>query len=242
MQFTSPLIEARFVERPNRFLGIVDLKGVRTKCHIPNPGRMMELLTEGAKVYIQEKTGQGRKTLYDLTLVEHQGVLVSVDSRTPNNLADEAITQGKIPEFKGYRIKKREHTVEDSRLDFLLEGDEGPLFLEVKSCTLIRDGVALFPDAPTKRGSRHLNTLLRCLKKGRAAVLLVIQRPDASVFSPNAVTDPVFADTLRKVHNKGVEVITYDCKVSTHGIWINKKIEVKISEINIKEHKNSSQT
>ena len=241
MQFTPPLIEATFMERPNRFLGIVDLDGVSTQCHIPNPGRMMELLTEGAKVYIQKKTGPGRKTMYDLILVEHRGVLVSVDSRTPNNLADEAITQGRIPEFAGYRIKKREHTIEDSRLDFLLEGAEGLLFLEVKSCTLIRDGVALFPDAPTKRGSRHLNTLQRCLRKGRAAVLLIIQRPDAVVFRPNAVTDPVFADTLKKVHNQGVEVIAYDCKVSTYGIWINKKIEVKIRENNIKEHKNTGQ-
>ena len=241
MKFTSPLIEAVFKERPNRFLGIVDFEGTRTQCFIPNPGRMKELLISGTKVYIQRKEGKNRKTKYDIVLVDLHGTLVSVDSRIPNKLVGEAIDEGLILEFDGYRVAKSEHTVEDSRLDFLLEGEEGKLFLEVKSCTLVKGNTAYFPDAPTKRGSRHLNTLSRCLEKGRAAAFVVIQRSDATFFRPYAENDPVFAETLKSVQELGVEVIVYNCKVSTQGIWIHRKVRAQIHENINKEHKNTSQ-
>ncbi len=167
MRFSGRLVPAVFQSRPNRFLGVVLVDGVETLCFIPNPGRMKELLYRGARVYLIPVQSDTRKTQYNLTLVDHQGTLVSVDSNVPNKVVREAVDRGIIEPFKGFRVKKAEYTFGESRLDFLLESDSGKLLLEVKSCTLIRDGVALFPDAPTKRGSRHLRTLTRGLTQGR---------------------------------------------------------------------------
>ena len=228
MKYTSPLLEARFISRPNRFLGIIEHGGVKKECFIPNPGRMKELLIPGAKIYIQHKKGVGRKTEYDLILVEHRNTLVSIDSRLPNTLIAEAIKGKTIRPFRDYSVKKAEYTRGDSRLDFLLEGKKGKVFVEVKSCTLVNGDVALFPDAPTKRGRKHLKNLENCLTEGRAAILIIIQRSDAKVFSPNNMTDQIFSDTLRRVSELGVEVYAYTCKISLDEAIIAKKIPVKL--------------
>ena len=228
MKYTSPLLEARFISRPNRFLGIIEHGGDKKECFIPNPGRMKELLVPGTKIYIQHKKGVGRKTEYDLILVEHRNTLVSIDSRLPNILTADAIKEQTIKPFRGYNIKKAEYTRGDSRLDFLLEGEKGRIFVEVKSCTLVNGDVALFPDAPTKRGSKHLKNLENCLTEGRAAMLIIVQRSDANVFSPNVVTDEVFAETLRRVSEQGVEVYAYTCKISLDEAIIMREIPIKL--------------
>ena len=189
---------------------------------------MKELLYPGAKIYIQHKKGAGRKTEYDLILVEHRNTLVSIDSRLPNLLTAEAIKEKKINPFRGYKVKKAEYTRGDSRLDFLLEGEKGRVFVEVKSCTLVNGDVALFPDAPTNRGCKHLRNLENCLTEGRAAMLIVVQRSDANVFSPNVVTDEVFSETLRRVSEQGVEVYAYTCKISLDEAKIERKIPIKL--------------
>ena len=228
MKYSSPLLEATFVDRPNRFLGIIEIEGIKKKCFIPNPGRMKELLYPGAKLFIQHKKAEGRKTEYDLILVEHRNTLVSIDSRLPNILTAEAVNEEKIPEFRNYKVKKAEYTRGDSRLDFLLEGEKGRFFVEVKSCTLVKGDVALFPDAPTKRGSKHLKNLENCLTEGRAAMLIIVQRSDANSFTPNIFTDQTFSETLRRVSDIGVEVYAYTCKISLEEIKISKKIPVKL--------------
>jgi sugar fermentation stimulation protein A len=146
----------------------------------------------------------------------------------PNRIASEAIEQGKIPEFSGLSVEKAEYTYNDSRLDFLLKGKGTQLLLEVKSCTLVQGGTALFPDAPTKRGSRHLRTLMGWLAQGRAAILFIIQRPDAESFRPNEATDPAFAETLREASNLGVEVYAYKTDVSIERIVLNQSVQVKL--------------
>ena len=228
LQVLDERLTAVLIERPNKYLGIVDLNGRRTEAFIPNPGRMKELLYPGAKIYIQHKKGAGRKTEYDLILVEHRNTLVSIDSRLPNLLTAEAIKEKKINPFRGYKVKKAEYTRGDSRLDFLLEGEKGRVFVEVKSCTLVNSDVALFPDAPTNRGSKHLKNLENCLTEGRAAMLIVVQRSDANVFSPNVVTDEVFSETLRRVSEQGVEVYAYTCKISLDEAKIERKIPIKL--------------
>ena len=228
MRFNESLIPAEFISRPNRFLGKVRIDGHQTECFIPNPGRMGELLLPNARVYLTPRSPENRKTAYDLSLVDLDGTLISVDSRVPNRIASEAIEQGKIPEFSGLSVEKAEYTYNDSRLDFLLSGKGTQLLLEVKSCTLVRGGIALFPDAPTKRGSRHLRTLMGWLAQGRAAILFIIQRPDAESFRPNEATDPTFAETLREASNLGVEVYAYKTDVSIERIVLNQSVQVML--------------
>jgi sugar fermentation stimulation protein A len=226
MRFNIPLIPAEFVSRPNRFLGKVRIDEHQTECFIPNPGRMGELLRPNTRVYLIPRSHENRKTAYDLSLVDLNGILISVDSRVPNRIASEAIKEGKISEFSGLIVEKAEYTYNDSRLDFLLIGKYAQLLLEVKSCTLVRGQTALFPDAPTKRGSRHLRTLMGGLAHGRAAILFIIQRPDAESFRPNEATDPIFAETLREASNLGVEVYAYKTDVSIERIDLDQSVQV----------------
>ena len=125
MRFSGPLLPATFLDRPNRFLGIVKIGGAHVQCFIPNPGRMKELLHPGAKVYLLERSSEKRKTRYNLVLVDFGGSLVSIDSMTPNRVVAEAIEAGSIPEFLDLTVEKREHTYGESRLDFLLRGKKG---------------------------------------------------------------------------------------------------------------------
>ena len=187
---------------------------------------MNEFLYKGAKVYLSHVQSHTRKTRYNLSLVDHGGTMVSIDSSIPNKLVRESIDEGLIESFEGLKIEKAEYTFEKSRLDFLLASASERLLLEVKSCTLVKDSIALFPDAPTKRGSRHLLTLIEGLKHGRAAIFFLIQRSDASKFSPNQVTDPDFAHNLRIAHEKGVEVYAYTSKVTLRGVFLDSRIPI----------------
>ena len=226
MRFPGPLLPATFLKRPNRFLGIVKIGDVYAQCFVPNPGRMKELLHPGARVYLLERSSEKRKTRYNLVLVDFGGSLVSIDSMRPNKVVAEAIEAGSIPEFLDLNVEKREHTYRGSRLDFLLRGKKDQLLLEVKSCTLVRDGVGLFPDAPTARGSRHLLTLIDSLERGRAAAFFLIQRADAGCLKPNEEADPEFTGNLREAHRRGVEVYAYTSEVTLEGVFVKEKVPV----------------
>jgi len=229
MLFAPRSLPATFLSRPNRFLGIAELDGQRIECFIPNPRRLRELLQPGARVYLQERRGVERKTGYNLILAEKNGVLVSVDSMAPNRVVGEALGSGLITEMGGLSVARREPTYGGSRLDFLL-GDGSARLLEVKSCTLVEEGVALFPDAPTERGARHLKTLESFLGEGRASVLFLIQRSDAGVFRPNWATDPRFAGALKEAVFKGVEVYAYDSTISLGKIKFNRRVPVDLDD------------
>lgn len=228
MNYETKPIPAVFKGRPNRFLGVVDLEGEETFCFIPNPGRMKELMIPGVIVYLLKKTGKQRKTAYDLILVEHNNTLVSVDSRYPNKLVTEAVKEEKLEPFKGYTVIKKEPTHQDSRLDLLLGNQDKQIMIECKSCTLLEDGVALFPDAPTKRGARHVNALINALEEGRSAVTFIIQRGDAKTFRPNIETDPEFTNNLINAYNKGVEIYAYSCKIDLKEILIMERVPVQL--------------
>ena len=220
MKFKSSLIPAEFIDRVNRFLGVVKIGSEEKHCFIPNPGRMNELLYKGVKVYIRKEEAPHRKTDFDLVLVNHYDTLVSIDSRVPNKLLHEAITEGKLSEFEGFSVSKSEPTFHNSRFDLLLKNQETQLMLEAKSCTLVEEKVALFPDAPTKRGSRHMLALIKALKYGRAAVVFVIQRDDVEEFRPYHQNDPIFSDALIQAADNGVEVYAYRCRVNLDEINI----------------------
>ena len=226
MKYEGELIQAKFKERPNRFLGIVELNGKVTQCFIPNPGRMKELMIQGIKVYLVEKKGLHRKTDYDMKLVEKDGNLISVDSRLPNKIFAEAIMRNRLEPFKKYSVTRTEPIFMDSRLDFLLEKQDIQALIECKSCNLVEDGTALFPDAPTKRGTRHMNTLVTALAQGRACVVFIVQRDDAELFRPYEERDPGFAGAIEKAVEEGVETYAYTCDVDLQEIRIKDSIPV----------------
>ncbi len=228
MKYPSLLEPATFIERPNRFLGVVMHRGERKSCCIPNPGRMCELMVPGTRVYLLEKKSLSRKTDYDMILVQYGATLISIDSRLPNKLLAESIHVSTLKEFHGYKIERMEPIFGDSRFDLLLCRGEDRIIVEAKSCTLVKDRKALFPDAPTKRGARHMNTLVNVRGNGRAAVIFVIQREDASEFKPNRGTDPVFTNALIRAVENGVEVYAYRSKISLESIILTERVPVSL--------------
>lgn len=228
MRYPSRLIEAKLLERPNRFLGVVDIDGREEMCFIPNPGRMHELMVPNAGVYLLEKRGEHRKTRYDMVLVDYGDIMIGVDSRLPNTLLAEAVNAGRLNDFRGYTVERTEPVFHDSRLDLVLSDGQERVMVETKSCTLVEDGVALFPDAPTERGARHMRTLVKALETGRSAAVFVIQRGDASEFRPNDGTDPEFGEALRRAASMGVETYAYVSDVSLRGVEIREKIPLRL--------------
>ena len=217
--------QGRFLDRPNRFIAHVELGGETVVCHVKNTGRCRELLVPGAAVYVERAANPGRKTLYDLIAVEKQGLLINMDAQAPNKVFGEwAAGGGFLPGLTGIRP---ESTWEDSRFDFLLEGGQGPCFVEVKGCTLEEDGLALFPDAPTERGVKHLRGLQRAAAQGwRAAVFFVIQMKGVTHFRPNDATHPAFGAALREAASHGVEVYARDCLVTPESLVLDAPVPV----------------
>jgi sugar fermentation stimulation protein A len=223
------LIPARFLRRDNRFRVTVQVQGKEYAAHLPNSGRLRELLTSGRQVWLTPANKLGRRTAFDLQLVEMESGLVSVDARLPNHLFAEAIQTGSIP---GFRFPEVEAEVRygSSRLDFRLSGPDAVCWVEVKSVTLVEDGTAMFPDAPTERGSRHLGALVELRRQGNlAAAVFVIQRNDAFSFSPNKEADPDFSEALRAAASAGVQVRAFICRVSLRELVITEEIPTVLS-------------
>jgi len=224
-----PTVPGRFLQRQNRFRVLVEVDGHPVPAHLPNSGRLTELLTPGRPCHLVPHPEPHRRTPLDLLLVEYAGVLVSVDARLPGRLFAEAVGEGRLSPFSGFTRLEREVRCGGSRLDFRLDGPNGSLWVETKSVTLVEGGVALFPDAPTLRGQRHLRQLTVQAAQGeRAAVVFVVQRPDAEVFIPHARADPAFAAALVEAARAGVEVYAFRCDVSLTQIRIAAPIPVSL--------------
>jgi len=223
-------VEGIFRERPNRFLALVNVGDETLRSFLPNPGRMRELLIPGSRVVLREVEGEARKTSHDLIGVFWMGQKVSVDSRVPNQLVFEALKNRDIEELSEYGEIAPEYGYGHTRFDFLLTDKHEPCLLEVKSCTLVEEGRAMFPDAKTERGRRHLLDLMRAKTEGyRACVLFIIQRVDAQVFSPNDETDPDFGKALRHVAVNGVEVYAYCSEFAEDEIILKGKVGVDLT-------------
>ena len=229
MKLSEKLTEGRFIHRPNRFASLVrlDSDGREVMTHVANSGRMKELLQEGNRVLLVPMNGTGRKTAFDLALVDVDGMLVSADARLPTGLVAEAIGKGILAPFQDCAVLRREVVFGESRLDLLLKGPRGLCYVEVKSVTLVDDGTALFPDAPTSRGRKHVGSLVKALADGHhAAIVFVIQREDANRFRPNDEADPEFGRALRDATRAGVEVHAYRCSVTREAVEITSPIQV----------------
>jgi len=230
MLFRGRLCKGRFFRRLNRFAAEVLLDGRRVLAHLPNSGRLRELLISGQPILLQRKKTKGRRTAYDLLHVRSGGRWVCLDARLPPLLIQEALKAGRIPEFAGFSTSKREVAVQEGRIDLLLAGPQGVCYVETKAVTLVVEGTALFPDAPTSRGTRHLLALQQAYEEGfRAAVIFVVQRADALRFAPNWQNDLRFAQTLERVARGGVSIFAYRCRVGPRRIEIAQSLPVVLS-------------
>jgi sugar fermentation stimulation protein A len=220
--------EGIFRERLNRFACRVERRGREETVHLANSGRLREVLRPGCRVLLSPVSSPHRRTAYDLVLASLGGTWVSMDAHLPPALIAEAVLGGRLAPFRDYHRVRREVPLRDSRIDLLLE-DGVPCYVEVKSVTLVEDGVGRFPDAPTLRGRRHVEGLAASVGPGlRAAIVFVVQREDARSFSPNDNTDPVFGHALRRAAVQGVGVYAFRCRVTPEEIEIDAEIPVML--------------
>jgi sugar fermentation stimulation protein A len=237
----GPLVEARFLERPNRFVVHARLaSGLRAVAHLADPGRLLELLVPGRRLWLRPAAGPLRKTRWSAVLVESpdSSGLVSVDTTLPNRLVARALEMDALEELRGWRLEKQEHTIGHSRFDFLLRrrrGGPGPrrMALEVKSVTLVEGRVGLFPDAVTARGARHVRELTALRRGGEwaAAVLFVLQRPDADSIRPEAAIDPDFARAVVEARRAGVRFLGRRCRVDLMSLTLGGAVPVNVPRV-----------
>lgn len=224
MQYKT-ICPAVFLERPNRFVALVELDGQRETVHVKNTGRCRELLRPGRRVWLAEGETPARKTRYDLVAVDKDGLLVNMDAQAPNRVFAEWAGGGNF--IPGLTLLRPETVWGQSRFDFYWEAGERRGFVEVKGCTLEEDGLCRFPDAPTERGVKHLRELTACLAEGyEAAVCFVVQMEGMKRFSPNDATHPAFGDALRAASAAGVQVLAQGCHVEPDSLTITHRVPV----------------
>lgn len=226
------VISGKFISRPNRFIAKVEIDGTEETVHVKNTGRCRELLVPDARVYLSVSDNPARQTRCDLIAVEKirggKPLLINMDSQLPNGAAEEWLNKCGL--FSENAVIRREVTFGKSRFDFCVDDGGRKTFIEVKGVTLENDGVALFPDAPTERGVKHLNELVECVKEGYGAyVLFVIQMKEIREFRPNDSMHPEFGDALRNAAENGVEIIAADCLVTPDSMVIDGEIAVNLS-------------
>lgn len=230
MQFASPLVPGRLIKRYARFLADIERPdGSMMTAHTANTGSMLGCSAPGSRVWLSRSPNPKRKYPFTWEIVETQeGVLVGINTLFANRLVEESIQDGTVSELQGYQRLRREvkYGQEKSRIDLLLEADNTrpSCYVEVKNVTaVLNQGMAVFPDAVSKRGTKHLRELQTMVEKGyRALVFFCIQRGDVEAFQAAAHIDPQYAETLANVVNNGVEVLAYDACVAVTGIHLNR--------------------
>lgn len=249
------IVKGKFIDRPNRFIALAELENCDAagnvesveivKAHVKNTGRLGELLIQGAEVYLEDHEGRmgTRKLRYSLIAVRKaseapeagiaaccKGRLVNIDSQAPNKLVKEAMESGRMlpAGLKDLSFFKSEYSFGSSRLDFYAEDSLGVKLLgEIKGVTLEKDGTAHFPDAPTKRGVKHVEELISAINKGyKACIVFVIKMKGVKKFSPNNDTHPEFGEALKRARDAGVEIVACDCIVDERSIVIDEAVEV----------------
>ena len=226
MKFSKKLVHGTLIKRYKRFLADVALDdGSVVTAHCTNPGTMKSCLEEGAEVFLTPVNDQKRKTRFTWEMIKIGEGWVGINTANPNLLAYEAVLNGEIEELSGYTNVRREVKFGDSRFDVFAENDHEKCFVEVKNVSLKEGRFALFPDAVTTRGQKHLKTLMEVKAAGmRAVMLYIIQRSDVEVFAPAANIDPDYAVALRKAMKYGVEVIPVQALVTPTEIRLIKKL------------------
>lgn len=225
-----PLIPGTLIRRYKRFLADIELSDGRVvTAHCPNSGSMLGCNVPGAPVMLSRSDNPGRKLPYTWELVQVDGFWVGLNTMLPNRLAEETITGGLAAELQGYERIRREvpYGSERSRIDLLLEGDRGRCYVEVKNVTLVEDGRALFPDAVTTRGQKHLRELMEVVAQGdRGVIFFTVQRGDGHAVSPADAIDPEYGRLLREAVQNGVEALAYRAEVTPQEIRLAGQLPV----------------
>ena len=225
MKLYRDLTQCSFLCRVNRFIAKCLLDGQEITVHVKNTGRLRELLLPGALCWLEKSANPSRKTLYDLVAVEKDGRIVNIDSQAPNLIAREWVEHGGWGDVTAVQS---EFTHGDSRFDLTcLQGDTRVL-IEVKGVTLFNEeNIAVFPDAPTARGAKHLHGLIQATASGmEAGLIFVIMKEDATGLIPNDVTDPAFSATLREAAASGVRIVAACCRVTADSAQIIRTVPV----------------
>ncbi|MFV9504582.1 MAG: DNA/RNA nuclease SfsA [Oscillochloridaceae bacterium umkhey_bin13] len=224
---TGPLTEASFVARPNQLLVEARLHGRTVRAHMADRGRLLDLLTPGARLLLAPRDEIGRKTAYQVVGVYNGNELVSFDTQLPNRLIVAALAAGALPQFARYTKVQREVIIGTHRFDFRLGEGLTTCLVEVKSVGKIADGLAVFPDAPTERGRLQIETLTQMARSGqRCAVVFVVQRHAARALVPDATIDPDFARAMRIAITVGVEMYAYLCPLSPEGLTLGTPLPI----------------
>ena len=221
------IYEGVFLERPNRFIAKVLIDGKTEIVHVKNTGRCKEILAPKAKCYLEKSQNPERKTAYDLITVLKGKRLINIDSQVVNKVFAEFLKTGGL--FKDITLVKPETTFGKSRFDFYIERGRKKAFIEVKGVTLENNNIVSFPDAPTERGTKHINELIEAHKAGfDAFIVFVVQMNKVKYFTPNYETDPLFGQSLKVAKEKGVKILAFDCSVTPDEIKILNKVKIKL--------------
>ena len=231
MNFENKLISGLFIKRYKRFFVDIKINNQIVTAHCPNTGSMLGLLKEGNKVWVSKSNNPNRKLKYTLEIIEDKKSKIGVNTHFTNKIVLHALQNNLIKEFKNIlEIKPETKFGKNTRFDFLVTNKKDKIFIEVKNVTLSRKkGLAEFPDAVTTRGLKHINELLNAGEKNyKIFILYLIQREDCETFVIAKDIDPNYAIALSKAVKKNLNIVCYDCKFSSKGIKLNKKIKIII--------------
>jgi sugar fermentation stimulation protein A len=223
------LIPGLLINRYKRFLADIELEnGNIITVHCPNSGSMKGCATPGSPVLLSQSSNPGRKYPFTWELVRINDIWIGINTARPNHLVHEAIKNGTASELQGYTTIRPEVPYgEHSRIDLLLEGIKGRCFVEVKNVTMVENGRALFPDAVTTRGQKHLNELMRVVREGdRGVIFFTVLRGDGNNVSPADIIDPEYGRLLRLALANGVEALAYRAVVSPTQIILTERLPV----------------
>lgn len=220
---------AIFLSRPNRFIARVLIDGKEELAHVKTTGRCKEILLEGASVILEEAANTERKTKYSLIAVYKGNVLINIDSQVPNAVVYQGLQEGKVTEIQEVTKLSREVVYGNSRFDLYFETEEQRGFIEVKGVTLETDGIALFPDAPTERGTKHIYEMIKAVEEGYVGfIFFLIQMRGVDYFTPNKIRDPKLAEALTLAKAKGVRILAYDSIVTEGGILLGAPVRIQL--------------
>ena len=231
MNFEDKLISGLLIKRYKRFFVDIKVGNKIITAHCPNTGSMQGLLEKNNKVWLTKSANPNRKLKYTLQIIENQSAKVGINTHITNKIALEAFNSSIIVKFKNFETLKQEVKFgSNTRFDFLITEGTKKSFIEVKNVTLSRKkGIAEFPDAVTSRGLKHIQELLKANQKGYEIYLLyIIQRNDCNKFELAKDIDPKYCELLIKAVKKNLNVLCYDCKFSSKGIRLNRKINFEI--------------